>query len=310
MMAVAAMYYAQMDDDEEWRKLSLRDKISYIHLPIWMGGDRMRLPAPFEVGMLFFSLPMAIMEHVKYGLTAEDWKIVGGAILGQMPGGGSLIPQIAKLPRDLISNYNSFTGQPITPRSKEDLSPEAQFGPGTSQAARRAGELTGVSPFKIDYAMGQLVGQWAKIAGSVTESLFQKASEEGIEKPSTTMADNPIYGSLFQNTRSNTDVEHVYAAAAETKEAKATFDSLRRRGLVKDAQQFREANRQAIALAPYMQKFVAELGNLNVMEERIRNMSADTMSPDVKKARIDILTERKQAIAKQYATMLKRLETK
>jgi hypothetical protein len=124
------------------------------------------------------------------------------------------------------------------------------------------------------------------------------------------MADNPIYGSLFQNTRSNVDVEHVYAAAAETKEAKATFDSLRKQGLGKDAQQFMEANRQAIALAPYMQKFVTELGNIKVMEERIRNMPSDALSPDAKKERINMLTTRKQVIAKQYAAMLKQLETK
>ena len=309
MMALAAMYYAKMDDDEEWRKLTLRDKMSYIHLPIEFGGDRLRLPAPFEVGMLFYSLPIAMMEHLKYGLKPKDWEAVRAVIRSQLPASGLPVPLVARLPGELMTNYNLGLGAPIVPKSKQDLAPEAQYGPNTTEFARRVGEFTETSPYKIDYTLNQLVGQWAKVAGSATESLFQKARDANIEPPSTTMADNPIYGSLFQNKRSDTNIERVYAAAAEAREAKRTFDDLRSRGLNQDAAEFRTANAAALRLAPRLAKFASEMGNIRAMEERIRNMPSDKMSASEKRERLDMLMQRQQTLAKQFAGMLDRLDS-
>lgn len=307
MMALAAMYYAKMDDDEEWRKLTLRDKMSYIHLPIEFGGERLRLPAPFEVGMLFYSLPIAMMEHLKYGLEPKDWEAVRAVIRSQLPASGLPVPLVARLPAELMTNYNLGISAPIIPKSKENLAPEAQYGPNTTEFARRIGELTDTSPYKIDYTLQQLVGQWAKVAGSATESLFQKARDANIESPSTTMADNPIYGSLFQNKKSSADIERVYAAAAEAREVKRTFDDLRSRGLYQDATEFRTANSATFRLAPALAKFSSEMGNIRTMEERIRNMPSDKMSAAEKRERLDMLMQRQQTIAKQFAGMLERL---
>ena len=310
MMAAAAVYYAAMEDDEKWRKMSLRDKISYIHLPDVFDTEPMRLPAPFEVGMLFYSLPIALLENAKSELSTKDWETVRSILWNQLPGGGSLVPQVGKIPLDLTRNYNSFTEKPIVPANQQGLAPEQQYGPQTSEFARRAGETTGTASYKWDYAVQALVGQWAKIAGSATEMLFQKASEDHGEKPEGHASDNPVYGSLFQSARSNEDVEHVFEQYAKAKEAKATYDDMVKRGLKDEAREWGNAHKEDIALYGALAGFAAELGNLRTLDKRIRDMkdtpgTGTRMSSEDKQKKLDMLQDRSQMIANKYQTRLK-----
>lgn len=63
--------------------------------------------------------------------------------------------------KDLIANYNSFTGAPIVPSSMPKL-PEEQYDAKTGALAKGLGKITGWSPKKIDYALKGYFGYWGQ----------------------------------------------------------------------------------------------------------------------------------------------------
>lgn len=95
----------------------------------------------------------------------------------------------------LATNTNLFTGAPIVPEREQDLLPEQQFGPETSETAVAIGQATGISPRLIEFAIedylagaGQstnwLLSAGLEAAGYEPESFGQAVGEsepEGVE---------------------------------------------------------------------------------------------------------------------------------
>lgn len=97
---------------------------------------------------------------------------------------GSL-PPILRTPIELATNKSFFTGGPIVPRRLEQVSPTEQYDEKTPQAAVVVGRALGVSPMKIAYGLGGLLGGFgreaidpAKILESTADRFYRSAGGE------------------------------------------------------------------------------------------------------------------------------------
>ena len=311
LTAMAVVYAAMMEDDPEWQQMSLRDKMSYIHVPKMLGGgEGMRIPAPFESGMLFYSLPIAFMDALRNDFSVSDWKTVRDVIMNQAPGNGVPIPQFIKGYFDVSRNYNSGTGQPIEPKGMEHLAPQERFNARTTEAAKRLSEQlqsAGVqlSPMQIEYLSNAYVGQLPQAIATMTNQVFASAALADVNKPAGHTSDIPIIGRFFQNTRGGEDVTQMYDRADKAIEAKATFNHMSQAGRTQDAKDYLKEHRVDIALHPLANSFRSSMLKLNKARDAVANQPK--VSAEAKQARLDEIDATRNAIAKKFNENTKRI---
>ena len=95
------------------------------------------------------------------------------------------MPPILRTPIELATNQSFFTGGPIVPRRLEQVSPTEQYDEKTPQAAVVVGRALGVSPMKMAYGLGGLLGGFgreaidpAKILQSTASRFYRSAGGE------------------------------------------------------------------------------------------------------------------------------------
>ena len=309
LAAMAMAYSLMMEDDPEWEQMSLRDKMSYIHIPRIFGEhDPVRLPAPFETGMLFYSMPIAMMEALKGNYTKGDWKTIRDVFLAQMPGSGSVMPLLGKGYYDVSRNMDSNTGQKIVPKSMEGLDPVAQYTKTTSEVAKRLAEqlnAAGVklSSIELEYLTRTYLGSVPMAAATMTNALFKKEGEKDIAAPEGHQSDIPLIGRLFQNQRGTDNMEHMFEMAHESKMIADTFNNYKNRGKVADAKEYLAEHKVEIALAGPLGNYTKQMGMFKKREEYIREHK--DWSGAEKQKQLDDLTLKSQQFNKKMREQVK-----
>ena len=161
MMALTLMYYLMVSDTDEYKavKRELRDDNWIIPLPF--GLTPMKIPIPFEVGMLFKAIPerfidMAMGQVEKDPLTSITRQLkTSGAIPFLEP---SLGIQAVKPLVEAIANRNTFTNTNIVPYYMEKGEPAYQSRQSTNEIARLVGEAMNISPMKIEHVLSGCTG--------------------------------------------------------------------------------------------------------------------------------------------------------
>ena len=181
------LYIANRDDDRwkeipQWQKdlfwIVMTDKHIY------------RIPKPFELGILFGSVPERLMEimDTKDPLMFDELKktIINGFTPGFLP--TALIPIIEN-----ITNYSFFQDRPIVSRGKEGLPPEQQSGPYTTEVSKIIGEALNYSPAKIDNMIQGYGGGIGKYATQGIDSILKGSGVvQTVPEPAKTLDQLPV----------------------------------------------------------------------------------------------------------------------
>lgn len=158
----------------------------YQELPQWqkdffwiipVGDTFYRIPKPFELGMIFGTLPERALEFVK----TNDKKAFDeyGANLLEA-GAPSMIPTALLPIIEAWANKSMFTNLPIVPQSEQRLPESMQYGAYTSETAKALGRLLDISPRKID---NTIKGYGAGLGGYATKGIDLLLTGSGISKP-------------------------------------------------------------------------------------------------------------------------------
>lgn len=120
-----------------------------------------RIPKPFELGVLFGSVPERILEVIDTkdpeAFDELETSIISGFTPGYIP--TFLLPIIEN-----VSNYSFFLDRPIVNRGQENLPPGQQAGPYTTEVSKLLGEALNTSPAKIDNLVAGYTGGLGKYA--------------------------------------------------------------------------------------------------------------------------------------------------
>lgn len=156
-----------------------KDDPRYQELPQWQkdifwvipGKDTLyKIPKPFELGILFGTVPERVMQYMydkEKGRNGPGFKGLGGSIMD------NLLPRAiptGMLPAlEWISNYSFFMGRNIVPLSQSKLPDRQQYGPYTSFLARKVGNAFNLSPRKIDNTIQDVGGNLAALGNSLID---------------------------------------------------------------------------------------------------------------------------------------------
>lgn len=251
-------------------------------------GTWLRFPKPFEPGLVFGSVPERLLEWAD----TRDPEAVTSALSELVAGTGLVqLPQAFQPLVENITNYSFFLGRPIVPRGLEEVEPKYQVAQRTSEAAKWAGRLTGLSPLKIDNLYQSWTGGLGRIASEAVTAGIRAgrrlAGDEVPPEPTPTAADIPGLRGFVARTPgiSSESIERFYEQLADAREARRTLRFLAESRQPDEARRVADQRRDEIARLPQLEAAARTLSELRAALDAIRR--DPSMAPDDKRDRID-----------------------
>jgi len=283
------LLHLYMRDDDDYGEVAGWEKMFFWHfkLPGLDGkakkdGLLFRIPKPFELGILFGYLPVLALERFAFKQGPAGEKAIKNVADGLGP--SNLFPQAMRIPMELMSNYNAFTGRPIESEWMKRLPPEERYRKTTSLAAKHVGEMTGLSPLMVEHAVRGSTGGIGRMATAALDKMIAKGTGE--EAPDTSLLP---FGTLVSKSYKYTpaSLDAFYDELEKREQAQQKAKRARERGDTKEYLKARERSHGV----KQMRRDAARLS-----KQRRQLQKAQT---DDEKARI-----RKQmiAIARKYVT--------
>jgi len=263
-------------------------------------GTIWRIPKPFELGVLFGSVPERVLDAFftdNPHAFKDLHKSVGQALF---PG---FLPQAAAPLIEQFANRSMFLDRPLVPKYLEGLQPKYQATPYTSETAKVIGNLIsnipGAGSFASPAIIDNYIRQWSGGLGQHVTSLLDKSLQaSGVTlpkvEPTPTLADMPGIKAFVARfpSASVQSVQDFYDTYDERKKTKTTADYMQKHGQPTVAQALREAN--SVTVAEPIHKA------LGAQFKAIRNIYEDPkMSADDKRQNIDLIYLQAMEIAKR-----------
>lgn len=282
--APSVLFWLAGQGDEEVRRLQRSQQ----GLRYWMvrvpGGEIMRIPKPYVYGEVFGNTAEAVLDQLERDVP-EQYELMAKGLTDSfsflfMPTALQLYAGI-QANRDPLNNWS-----PIVPESREGLEPELQYGEQTSETAKRIGEVAGISPAKIDFAIRNLGGTLAQTAVEAGDKLFDKGPAS---PPTPVSADLPLIGRFFARYPSQAvePIRTFYKNAGETAMKLQTAKKYGEMMLPEKLTKYVEDNQLNIGLAEEYAKTRLKFTEYRKFLDQVRAMPDEAMSPKTKRELTD-----------------------
>lgn len=269
LMGISIAYAMMMQDDEDYRKASPEERYNnfFVHIPFVK--EPLKIPIPYEIGILFKALPEALIDSMHKDMTAyETAKGLGKVMLAAAPG---VNPASTK---PLIEAFYGQTSVgPIESQREKNLKATERYRPDTSEVAKLAGKATGlvgISPIMLEHLARGYTGSLGLAALHMVDPILA-SGEEG-EKPSTPMNKMPFIGGLFQSSEGHYIIQRGYDRMNDIEQAKATYKDKIIQGKRAEAEAFRQEYGNLIEASAAAGKYKQYMGK---MFEKARRVAAD-----------------------------------
>jgi len=302
MLTVGVMAYAaMMQDDEAYKKATPQERYSNLFMPLPGLKEPLKIPIPYEVGVLFVALPQMIIDLVFRDTKArEALKGMGGVLAQSVPG---VVPAAAK--PVLEAFYGSTTVGPIESEREKKIQAEYRFKDTTPEALRIAGSLTGmagVSPIMLTHLVRGYTGGLGVALLQVFDPLLG-ASGTG-EKASVPLNKQPLIGGLFQSAEGRGFIDAAYDHMERIQQARQTYVHMVERGQRAEAAAFAQRYANELAAAAVSGQTFKRLGDLYSMERKIR--AHPTMTTAQKDNMLDKIKTEQNRIAVSFERLTDR----
>ncbi|MFB2888342.1 LPD38 domain-containing protein [Aeromonas veronii] len=282
-------------DDERYEELPDWDKDANWH--IFVGDQHFRIPKPFEIGVMFGTIP----ERMVRAMGGKDTGAQFGKAVARAVGDTFALnptPQIVKPIVEAAFNYDSFRGGPIDNAQDLAVKAEARYNEQTSLLMRELGELSGFSPKQLEHLV---IGYTGTIGGYVMAAAdgLIRASRPG-ESASWRADEIPLVKAVYRGTgpaKSTQHMEQFYQMLNEVNQLKRTVDQYRSEGLDDKAKELLDEQGGILKSRSSLSRTQQQI---RVLRNRIELLQRDkVLSADEKRRRIDELLSRRNDLVYQ-----------
>ncbi len=269
--------------DEQFQKMTSEQKRELYENTIY------RIPKPFELGVVFGSVPERILEWAA-GRNPE----IGKSLLKTFGAAGfsSLVP----LPTFFVplfenwANWSTFLDRPIVPRGLEDLEPAYQAKAHTSEVAKAIGESINFSPAKIDNLIRGWTGGLGVIGTDAVDGIMRNTGIVNLpDPPERSLSDIPFIKGFTVRfpTAGAESIQTFYEKYNESQKAVKTFRMFLKQDREADAQSYFDRNQDAIENS---KAFFKGAQGLRAYQQVTRGLWKDTtLLPDQKRRAINLV---------------------
>ena len=310
LMAGTLIYAMAMEDDDTYKNARASDKYGNWFVPLARDPENpknditLKLPIPFEVGLLFKALPEALLDYMRGTATEQEWKAIRNLFLNQIPGGSSfMLPQLAKPLIEVGTNHSFFTSREIEGANMQGLAPQERYTARTTELAKRMSEMLQsdvtpdflrLSPLQIEHLARGYLGSLPLMAAATMNDVFGTPNAEA---PTRKLTETPLIGTSFQDRYGNGAADILYAKIKAADQVQTTYNKMLNEGRKQDAKMYL-ADVENLRELPMLRQAESKLQLLAKQEKAIR--SSDKLDADAKRDRLDAITARREAEARKY----------
>jgi hypothetical protein len=298
LFGISMIYASLMQDDETYQNANDDEKYSNWFVPNPFGEDYIKVPIPFEVGLLFKAVPEALTNVIFGDEKARDaFSTIAKMAWNNVP---NIAPAAGKPIVELAANYSFYTGRAIESERMQQLEPGERYNERTTEFAKTLGGMLNISPIKIEYLIRGYTGSVPLAVASMANPVL-RGGEAG-EKPDTRGligSETPLIGSFFQPKDATGLINKAYKDMDDIVKAKQTYKKMVEEGREDDAESYLEANADVIGMASLAGKFRQQMGELTAQERSVR---ADTsLSGKEKREQLDEIRQAKIELSKMLS---------
>lgn len=293
--AASLALLAQNWDDERYEELPDWDKDTNWHF--WLGDQHWRIPKPFEIGVMFGTIP----ERMVRAMGEKDTGAQFGKAMARAIGDTFALnptPQIVKPMVEAAFNYDSFRGGPIDGPQDLAVKAEARYNEQTSLLMRELGELTGFSPKQLEHLVIGYTGTMGSYVMAAADGLI-RASQPG-ESASWRADEIPLVKAVYRGTgpaKSTQHMEEFYRMLNEVNQLKRTVDQYRSEGLTDRANELLEEQGGILKSRRSLSRTQQQV---RVVRNKIELIQRDrTLAAEEKRRRIDEMLARRNDLVYQ-----------
>jgi hypothetical protein len=299
MAGFTLAYAALMQDDEAYKNANPDEKYANWFMYVPGIDEPVRVPIPFELGLLFKALPEAIMNTAFGDEKLKDSaKAIGNMVWNSVP---ISLPAAIKPMIEVSLNKSFFTGREIESASMQDVEASERFTNRTSEIAKILGKGTGVfglSPIKLEYLIKGYTGAFPLAVVSLSNPVLR--SDEAGDTPTTRASEVPVIGGLFQPRDASGLISKAYNDMEDVIKAKQTYNKKIEEGRNEDAEDYLNEKADLIGMATMAGRFRQRMGELTAQERQIR--SNPDLTADKKRAELDKIRQEKIETAKEFSS--------
>lgn len=303
LIAASTMAYAMlMQDDEAYKNATPEERAMNWFLRVPGLDEPVRVPIPFELGLLFKSIPEAAI-NVAFGDTElkAGMKAIGKQLWMSTP---LSLPTAINPAVELAANYSFFTDQPIESQRERGLTADQRYRPGTTEAAKLLGSLGVLSPVQVEHLVrGYTGGVGLTLMAAADLALRPLTGADEVAKPDRKNSELAVIGPLFQPNTGRGIINEAFNDIERFQQAHQSYKKLLESGERAEAAAFASKFSREIALASTGGAFRQQMGELATLK---RNIAANReMSGEQKREQIERLKQVEITLAqriKQLAT--------
>lgn len=230
-------------DNPEYQRKSSYEKDAFWLIPFDDGKRFVRVPKPFELGMIFASLPERMLDaaYKEDPKAMEQW---AANFVSQLP--GVPIPTAAVPITENLTNFSFFKHRPLESQSMKNLAPSERFTAYTPELYKYLGKKLNLSPVKIQNIVE---GYTAGLGKTVEQSISVLIKSDSTPKD---LSEYPVLRTFLSRPSSgsgSSKVQDLYDKSAKVTEFASTFNRMVKDGRAQEAQNYYDKH-------PEMEKFL------------------------------------------------------
>ena len=296
--AMSCMYWALTHDDDEYKKQEQETKDNHWLIPS-LG---IKIPIPFEVGVIFKVLPERLMALTFGQDTTKDFSESFKRNLRSTLA-IDYLPQAIKPFVETEANFSFFTRRPIIGQGMDGISPAFQVGPSTSLIAEKIGKQIGMSPMKIDHLINGYTGAVGMYMVDALDAIMDMNSDS--PKASKRFEQMPVLKRFALDPEARGTVSAYYDMKNSVDEVVRTSNLLERTNNYKEWGPYMKDNIKMLATQDYILDLEKSMKEFREMQVLIRS---STMSKDDKREALLNITKAQNALTSNIQYLRKSVQ--
>jgi len=303
LAGLTALYYLLVSD-EDW----YNEQDDYVRELNWLvpteSGVPMRIPIPFEVGLVFKTIPEAILAST-YGDQSdrELRQTLQRGLVSTLEINPLGVQAISPLVEASL-NHSFFTGREIVPYYLDKqgaVTAGLTGGANNTQIANDVGKLLNISPMKIDHVIFGYTGTIGSYLISSSDALYKQMTGAEDKRPAKTIFQFPLWKRFFASKEGTGLKADAYDLYNDVSEVVATVNKLQKEGRIDELQAYLASRQHILDLKSPVYSMKRQLDKLRQQKQRI--ISSD-MDAEVKRQMIEDL----DANMNEYLKVVPRLK--
>jgi hypothetical protein len=298
LMALTSMYWFLTHDDEEYLNQEQETRDNNWLFP----SAGVRIPIPFEVGVLFKVVPERMLEYAFGSDTGKDMadsfkrNLINTFAFNPIP--QTVLPFV-----EARTNYSFFTMRPIVGQGMENVAKEYQMAPNTSEAAKKLGGILGESPIIVDHIMKGYTGSLGMYAIDLIDAVLFSNGDS--PKPAKRFEQMPVIKRFIVDKEAKGTVTAYYDLKNSVDEVVRTVNLMERTSNVADMGDYIEKNAYLLGMKGYISSVEKQM---KVLREAAIQIRSSDMSPEEKRDSLSSITEAQNAMTSNIREIKKSIQ--